>query len=373
MKAVAVFPDRHSLELIDVPEPRVTAPGDVKIRVLEVGICGTDREICTFEYGELPPGSPYLIIGHETLGEVVEVGSAVQRPTVGDLVVPTVRRPCPHPECRACRSGNQDFCTTGDFTERGIKGAHGFMTEYVVDDARYMNPVPRALRPVAVLVEPLTIAAKALRQLWQVELRLPWLDSTRPWTERGRGVHALVLGAGPVGLLGAMSFRAAGCDTYVYSREQPTDPKAMLVSAIGANYICAEVDPVDGLPARLDGIDVVYEAVGASGLAFAVMPVMTTNAVFIFTGVPGNTGPIEVDADRLMRDLVLKNQVIYGTVNAGPAAFELAINGLGHMLSLWPEAVRGLLTGRFPIERYRDVLIGRPGGIKNLIDLEASA
>jgi len=151
MKAVAVDPARRSVQLVDRPEPALAAPTDVKVRILDVGVCGTDREICGFEYGTPPAGEAQLVIGHESLGEVVEVGAAVRGLRPGDLVVPTVRRPCAHPECVACRAGRQDFCYTGDFQERGIKQRHGYMTELVVDDVRYMNVVPRALRDVAVL------------------------------------------------------------------------------------------------------------------------------------------------------------------------------------------------------------------------------
>ena len=144
------------MALIEHPAPVVSAPTDVKIRILDVGICGTDREICGFDYGTPPAGCDHLVIGHEALGEVVEVGVAVTRLKPGALVVPMVRRPCDHGDCLACREGRQDFCYTGDFTERGINGRHGFMTELVVDDERYMNVVPQELRDVAVLVEPLT-------------------------------------------------------------------------------------------------------------------------------------------------------------------------------------------------------------------------
>src|ERR1051326_3055849 len=128
MKAIAVFPGKREIRLIDHPEPRISTPTDVKLRILEVGVCGTDKEICAFEYGTPPDGSDYLVIGHESLGEVVEVGNAVSRVKIGDLVVPMVRRPCPHETCLACHSGRQDFCYTGDFTERGIKMQNGFMT-----------------------------------------------------------------------------------------------------------------------------------------------------------------------------------------------------------------------------------------------------
>ena len=174
MKAIAVFPARKEIRLINHDIPKITKPTEVKVRILEVGVCGTDRDICAFQYGTPPVDSEYLIIGHESLGEVVEVGPEVSRIVVGDLVVLTVRRPCPHENCFACRNGRQDFCFTGDFAERGIKGVHGFMTEFVVDDEKYLNRVPRALRDIAIMTEPLTIAEKALTQVWQVQQRLPW-------------------------------------------------------------------------------------------------------------------------------------------------------------------------------------------------------
>ena len=208
----------------------------MKLRVLEVGICGTDKEICAFEYGTPPEGSEYLVIGHESLGEVVEVGAAVKRVKPGDLVVPMVRRPCPHQECLACREGRQDFCYTGDFTERGIKQQHGFMTEYVVDDERYMNVVPRELRDVAVLVEPLTIAEKGLTQLWQVQQRLPWACPVEPGKPAAYCHRAVVLGAGPVGLLGAMVLANNGFQTFVYSQETKPSAKSHVVESIGATY-----------------------------------------------------------------------------------------------------------------------------------------
>src|SRR5882724_9361389 len=148
MKAIAVFSAKQELALISHPEPALTSPTQAKLRMLEVGICGTDKEICAFEYGTPPRGSNYLVIGHESLAEVVEVGQGVSRVKPGDLVVMMVRRPCFHAECLACRSDRQDFCYTGDFTERGIKATHGFMTEFVVDDQKYMNVVPRKLRDV---------------------------------------------------------------------------------------------------------------------------------------------------------------------------------------------------------------------------------
>ena len=239
MKAVAILPNERRVTLVDHPDPVLESPTQVRLRSLETGLCGTDREICSFHYGTAPPGSDRLVIGHELLAEVTETGSEVSTLRPGDLVVPTVRRPCPHDHCIACRTGRQDFCYTGDFVERGIKEAHGYMGEFVVEEERHLVPVPRDLRDTAVLVEPLTIAEKALIQLRDVQHRLPW---TCPVASRELGIEhrchrALVLGAGPVGLLGAMALRAAGFQTWVYSRERAPSPKSEIVKAIGAEYV----------------------------------------------------------------------------------------------------------------------------------------
>ena len=241
------------------------------------------------------------------------------------------------------------------------------MTEFVVDREKYMNPVPRALRDVAVLVEPLTIAEKALIQVWDVQERLPWT----PAAGRGKGHRAVVLGAGPVGLLGAMALQIRGFTTYVYSLEPEESPNAAAAKAIGATYVCAAATPIGDLPGKIGNIDLVYEATGAAQVAFELLKVLGTNGVFVLTGVPGRKGPIQLDADLLMRNLVLKNQLVFGTVNAGRDAFEAAIKDLSRFVERWPSAVRSLITRRYPLDAFADVLLGRPGGIKNVFSLEA--
>jgi threonine dehydrogenase-like Zn-dependent dehydrogenase len=367
MKAVAVVPGKREVVLVDQDAPCVSDPSHVKLRMLDVGVCGTDREICAFQYGTPPAGESRLVIGHESLGEVVEVGPAVTRLAPGDLVIPMVRRPCPHAECMACRAGRQDFCFTGDFSERGIKGLHGFMTEFVVDDERYMHVVPRTLRDVAVLVEPLTIAEKALLQVDDIQERLPWACAFTPGKPRQSCHRAVVLGAGPVGLLGAMAMVARGFDTAIYSRELPPNPKSELAAAIGARYFSAQTTSLEQLVADLGNVDLVYEATGASAIAFQMMKALGTNGIFVFTGVPGRKAPIEVDTDTIMRNLVLRNQVVFGTVNAGHDAFAAAIEDLGVFVQKWPVAVRALITGRHPVDAYRELLVGPAQGIKNVL------
>src|SRR5690242_14631431 len=368
MKAGAVFPAQRRVEVVALDEPTISSPNQVKLRVLEVGVCGTDREICRFHYGTPPEGSDFLVLGHESLGEVVETGSAVTRVRCGDLVTPMVRHACPHGACVACRSGYQDYCSTGDFRERGIKQLHGFMTSFVLDDEKYVHPVPRELRDVAILVEPLTIAEKALLQIRAIERRLPWnaaLDQTN-----GRGC-AVVLGAGPVGLLGAMALVNAGYRTIIYSREPANEARAALAGSFGAQYVPSQEQPIAQLAALAGNIDVIYEATGASQTAFDMLEVLGANGVYVLTGVPRHSGPVSIQAERLARNLVLKNQTILGTVNAGRQAFEAAIHDLGIFYRRWPAAVRALITRRYTLDRFTEPVLEAPG-IKNIIVLDGN-
>lgn len=373
MKAVAVRPADRTLELVDHPAPAIAAPTQVLLRVRDVGICGTDREIAAFQFGTPPRGARHLVIGHESAAEVVEVGSGVTRLRPGDVVVPMVRRPCPDDACRPCREYRPDFCRTGTFTEHGIRGAHGFLTERLVEDERYLVAVPRALGEAAVLVEPLTIAEKGLLQLEAVQSRLPWACGHSRALGPGHCHRALVLGAGPVGLLGAMALVVRGFDTAVLSLEADDDPKAHLARALGARYLCAADRPLAGLPAELGPIDVLYEAAGASRLALDALAALAPNAVAILTGVPHRHAAAAFDPDPFVRGLVLGNQVLLGTVNAGPDAFAAAVADLEEFDRRWPAELRGLVTGRFPIEAYRDLLLGAPAGIKNLVSFERPA
>jgi threonine dehydrogenase-like Zn-dependent dehydrogenase len=368
MKAVAVLPGAREVKIIEHEEPRVTRPTEVKLRILEVGVCGTDKEICSFAYGDPPKGSDYLVIGHESVGEVIEVGAGVENLAVGDLAVTMVRRPCSHAECIPCRSGHQDFCITEDYAERGIKGLHGFMAEYVVDDAQYMCVVPQELRDIAVLVEPATIAAKGLFQAFKVLERLPWFDPEQLRSSGEKAYRAVVLGAGAVGLLGAMALRSVGFETYVYGRAPAPTPQSQFVEAIGARYV-SEQD-IGNFSHLIGGVMLVYEATGASQLAFRAMRMLGPNSIFIFTGVPALGVANAVDTDAIMRNAVLKNQVILGTVNAGKEGFEAAIRALSAARARWPATAQALITGRYPLDAYRDLLLGKAGGIKNVLAFE---
>lgn len=348
MKGGAVFPDARKLGVVDhVPEPKLTSATGVRLRMLQVGICGTDREIASYMFGAAPEGFDYLVIGHEGLAEVIEAGPEAHGVQPGDLVVPTVRRPCEDPGCIACRNDRADFCTTGTYLEHGIQRMHGFLTELVVDEARYMRKAPPAIRDVAVLVEPLTIAEKAFIQAERVQTRLPW-EKPAP--------NALVLGAGPVGLLGAMALRLRGCAVTVYSREPETDVRAGIVRGIGAKYVSARDETLAQMAKSIGSIDLIYEATGSAHLAFQSLEILGSNGLLLLTGVPGEHAPEPLDLGSMITRMTLRNQCLLATVNAGNDAFDRAISDLTQICARWPDAVRGLITRRFRLEDFETPL-----------------
>jgi threonine dehydrogenase-like Zn-dependent dehydrogenase len=372
MKAVAVRPALRRVEVVERARPELRAGDDARLRILDVGVCGTDAEICGFEYGGTPPeGQDELVVGHEALGQVTETGPAVTGLRAGDLVVPMVRRPCPVAECPACRSGHPDFCTTGRYTERGIVGAHGFLADEVVAAERYLVPVPGALRDVGVLTEPLTIAEKALRQYLAVRRRLPWLERAGD-AELTDGCQALVLGAGPVGLLGCLLLRLHGFRVTVFARRRAPNPRADIARAAGAEYRSGEEHPIGEAAPTLGGIDLVYEAAGASQLAFDTIEHLGPNGIFVFTGVPGRKHRVTIAGDAIMRSLVLRNQTVLGTVNAGRPDYEAAVRDLERIRERWPGILQALITGRSPMERFCE-RAGAADGIKDVITVGDAA
>ncbi len=369
MRAVAVFPDEHAVRLVDHPEPQLLAPSQVTIRIREVGVCGTDREIAAGKHGAPPDESPYLVLGHEALGEVVETGTSVTRLRRGDLVVPTVRRPCRDRRCRACAMGRPDFCVTGEFTQRGIRRAHGFLAERVVDEQRHMVPVPAELRDVAVLAQPLSVAEAALRQVEDLQRRLPWADDLEGSAGRPPSRVAVVIGAGPVGALAALALRVRGYETFVHSRE-PRGKKSGLVEAFGVGWSSGREETIEALSRRVGPIDVMLEASGASPGAFEALPALGANGVFVFTGIPGRRGPVPRELGNVMPGIVLGNQAVLGVTNPSADAYRAAVSDLALFARRWPTLLPQLVTSRRPVAEAREVLEGSARGLKEVLTFE---
>ena len=368
MHALAVFPERRRVAVIEQDEPRAPGPKQVLLRTREVGVCGTDREIAAFAYGQRPAGSDHLVLGHEAIAEVIGLGSEVRHFQRGQLVVPMVRRPCAAPRCRPCRAGRQDFCVTGEFLERGIKGIDGFLAELFVEEEQNLIPVPPGLADVGVLIEPLTVIAKGMAKLRVFRERLPW----EPMFER-----ALVLGAGAIGLLSAMCAVSSGYDTTVYSREPSDGERAAYVRAFGATYVSSSETPLADLDRTLDEVgapgpfDLVVEAAGFSPLTLAGLAALGPNGTAILKGVPSLGPERTVDIDRLLRDVVLKNQIVVGTVNAGRSDYLAAIHLLEALVVRFPESVRRFISGRHPLEAAAE-LLSKSAGIKNVVRFDGA-
>jgi glucose 1-dehydrogenase len=356
MRALVVNPHQKSVRIAERPEPRAPLRDEVLLRILDVGICGTDREICSFQYGTPPAGAQEFILGHEALAEIVAVGPDVTLFRTGELVVPTVRRPCSSPRCAPCRAGRQDFCVTNQFSERGIVRADGYLTEFVLEEERYLIAVPTALRDVAVLVEPLSVVCKGAEEYQILRERFAF-EVPHP--------RALVLGAGPIGLLAAMTFRADGSETHVFSREPEDAPRAALIAGFGGHYISSGRTAVDALPQRIGSVDVIFEAVGVPEVAWGALPTLGPNGIYVLTGVPSIGEPVPGDLRRWMRDIVLHNQIIVGIVNAGPSAYKQAVIRLERFLALFPQALRASIR-RVPLDQALEVL-QRGSGMKDVV------
>ena len=360
MRALVVRPPQPGVELVDVPPPPL-ATGAVRVGVLECGVCGTDHDIVDGKYGKAPAAGPYLILGHENLGEVLEVGPGTTGFSPGDLVVATVRRGCGID--RFCRTNRSDFCETGRFTERGIGGAHGYMAEEYVDVPEYLVKVPSTLRSVAVLLEPLSVVEKAVFQGQRV------LDRKEPTPGEPRtGVpSALVAGTGAIGMLAAFVLSVRGYRVIAIDRHGEDTTAAGLLRAIGAGH----ANTSGGL-AALEGqkFDLVIEATGSVTLDFSLMDQLNPNGVLVLTGIPDPGGPAIPVAGGTLRDIVLGNQAIVGSVNANRTYFEAGLRDLTVFRERWPGTVEQMISVRRPLEEFREVLRTRAGGtIKTVLTL----
>lgn len=354
MLACAYYPGSRRLTLIPAAGPQRRAPGEVLLRVQQVGICGTDREIVHQGWGQPPAGSDHLILGHECLAEVAE--SADERWKPGQKVVARVRRPCLVPGCAPCRRGEPSFCTTGTYFERGIQRLHGFLQPYVVEDADCLDAVPDEAAPFAVLAEPLSIGEKAFGQVEAIQTRLP--------AEPNR--TALVLGAGPIGLLGALRLRLMGYEVWIYSRSAMETPQRA-AHAMGAAYLPAESISPEDLGRHLPPPALIYEAAGSPELTFAALACLAPNGVLVITGGCA-ARTIPVPAGELLLQMVLRNQVVAGTVNARTQDYLAALATLAEAAVRYPGMLEILITARVPIEGSVEAIPAPAAGIKTVIE-----
>ncbi len=335
MKAVAVFPGKpDSMHLADLPEPAVEDVPDgrgVLVEVLRVGVDGTDKEINAAEYGAAPPGYDFLVTGHESFGRVLEVGPTVRDLEPGDYVTATVRRPG---GSIYDRIGTYDMTTDETYYERGINLLHGYLTERYVDDAEYIVGVPAALKEIGVLLEPLSIVEKGIEQAYEIQRRL------KVW----RPVRAAVIGSGTLGLLATLVLRLRGLEVTTLARTEPPTLNSELVEALGARYESTRELPLLQATGRYGPFDIIFEATGASSVAFEGMEALGRNGVLVLTGISGGDREIEVPGDRILLGFVLGNKVAVGTVNANRAHFESGVRDMALAEARYPGWLGRLLT-----------------------------
>ncbi len=332
MRALTVEPHRAgSVRLEEVPD--ADAPDEVVVRGLAVGVCGTDKEIVRGDYGWSPPGQDRLVLGHESLGEVVSAprGSGF---SPGDHVVGVVRRPDPVP-CGACAHGEWDMCRNGKYLERGIKHLDGYASERWTVPAEFLLHVDAGLGLLGVLTEPASVVAKAWEQVDRI--------GERSWFAPER---VLVTGAGPIGLLAAMIGVQRGLEVHVLDRVTE-GRKPDLVRALGATYHHTSVPEV----AEQAAPDVVIEATGVGRLVVEAMAETRSYGIVCLTGVSPRGRTLELDAGGLNRELVLENDAVVGSVNANLRHYRAAADALAAADRSW---LHRLVTTVVPLDRAAD-------------------
>jgi threonine dehydrogenase-like Zn-dependent dehydrogenase len=344
VKAITVVPGTTTIRLGDRAEPSIGAPDEVKIQIRRVGICGTDREETAGGRALAPEGQKELVIGHEMFGQVVEVGKDVTRVRPGDYAIFTDRRGCG--KCIPCAMNRSDMCNTGEFRERGIWGLDGFQTECVVDKEQYVVRVPQELEPIGVLTEPLSVAEKAIDEAVRAQFaRLPDAQATPDWLF---GRRCLVAGLGPIGLLAAMALRLRGTEVYGIDIVDANTARPQWLAHIGGHYIDGRKVSIDRADTAVGPMDLIFDATGVPQLEFNLLDALAYNGVYVLTGIPSGDRPLEIPGAELIRQLVLKNQLMLGSVNNPRAYFQMAVDDLAMAQLRWGDHVARLITHRHP-------------------------
>jgi len=366
VKAIALRQGSTKVELIELPKPEPKLD-EILIKTIRCGLCGTDREIIRRGIPDVPPGDDFLVLGHEVLGRVEAVGPKTQTDlTPGDLVVVMVRRGCG--KCNACLTDHVDYCYTGKYTERGIHKVHGFMTEYFVDHPQYVIPVPADMEDLGVLVEPMSVSAKAYEVAAKLMGRVCFNGAC---SYSGRSEPALVAGHGPIGMLAMMLLNNEGHDVSVLGRRPSGDFQRTFVEACGGRYLDITQGEERVYAKKIDGFLVIIEATGLAELTFRLPAMLSRNGILVLTGVPRGPQEISLDGNTLMASLVRFNQTITGTVNASRENFEMGLRYLHTFKDKCPKTISTIITGRYSLDNWREAFGDkRRDEIKAVIEFE---
>lgn len=351
MKALALTPGTTDLKLIDRDVPQISTPTQIIMKIIEVGICGTDREEAAGGRADAPTGKTELIIGHEMFGQVTQIGANVKSAKVGDYGVFMVRRPCG--KCSACAARRSDMCLTGEYTERGIKMADGFQQEFVIDDEAYFVKVPQNIKHLGVLTEPTSVGAKAIDEAVRIQAaRVPGSEIKNYLQNK----KALVVGLGPIGLLGVLILRLKGATVYGMDIQDETTIRPTVLKSLGGTYIDGRTVKSTDIDDKFGEFDFIFEATGVAQLEFDLIDALGINGVYVLTGIPAGNRPITMDAGGLMQQIVLKNQVLVGSVNASYQHYEESVTYLVNGFKNYPDVMDKIITDRHDYTAFADAL-----------------
>ena len=344
MRALTIIPGRAGTLRLDAIDEPASQQGAVLVRTLAVGVCGTDRELIEGQFGEAPPGQERLVLGHESLGRVVEAPPHSGF-GIGDLVVGIVRHPDPLP-CMNCALGEWDMCRNGQYTERGIKQAHGFASQRFRSDPEFLVKVSPTLGTAAVLLEPASVLAKAWEHVERIGRRARWAPR-----------RVLVTGAGAVGLMGALLGLQRDLEVHVYDRHD-LGAKPDLVRELGAKY-----------HARFPALefDIVIECTGAPSVIAQAVAGSAPGGIVCLTGIGGEHSIASFDVAALNQSLVLENRVVFGSVNANRRHYEAAAQALARADRSWLERI---ITRRLPLQEYAEAYARPVGDVKTVLVFE---
>lgn len=352
MKAIAVHRGETHPRLIETPRPELDPnSSDVLVRTLRVGVDGTDHEVIAGGHGGFPADADHQVLGHEAVGVVEDPnGTNVE---VGDVVVPTVRRPPPDGSNRYFETGEPDMAPPREYVECGIAGAHGFMAEYITSPAEYLVPVPRELASTAFLAEPVSNSEKALDLATAARSTFEWQHS-----------HALVLGNGPLGLLTLAMLDRSFDETYCLGRRSRPDPTIDLIENLGATYVDSRETPVADVPETHHAMDLVFEATGHARHAFDCLDALGPNGVGVLLGIPQDS-TFEIEGGRLHREFVLQNKALLGSVNSSVPHFEAATTTLQAFPDWFTDT---LITGVYEPSAIDEIFAGGDDVIKTVVE-----
>ena len=348
MKAIAVRPGQpnsvHQREIAKPSLDKYPNGNGVLVKVLKVGVDATDREINDALYGNSPPGDDYLVLGHECFGIVEAVGNKVTSVKPGDYVTATVRRPG---GSIYDLIGTYDMTSEETYYERGINLLHGYLTEYFVESQDYIVKVPKGLKHLHVLMEPMSCAAKAIHQAYEAQRRM------RVW----RPKRAFVLGAGQIGLLSTLVLKLKGLEVYTLARAAGPHLKSEIVTGLEAKYIATSQTSLQELAKQVGKADLIVDATGSSKIAFEAMQVLGHNGVLVWTSITGGKTVTEVPSDKLNIEWVLGNKLLVGSVNANSEHFEAGIKDLALGEMMYPNVLQKILTNPVDgLDQYKEMM-----------------